>query len=107
MKARLYRQSLLVLLLFVFTVTDTASPQPAPLVQGEQPIQQQMQPGPPVTFLANPEISVRTDKGIYRSGERPKINGRLFSGAGIGAVRYARVYISPEGRWEWDAARIR
>lgn len=96
MRARLFRRSLVVLLLWVFMVVDLASPQPAPLVEMDQPVQQPMKPEPPVPTLEKPEISVRTDKGIYRSGERPKVSGRLFSGTRIGTIRYARVQIYEE-----------
>jgi len=40
------------------------------------------------------QISVRTDKGIYRAGERPKISGRMLYGVGNPATGFARITVN-------------
>lgn len=60
--------------------------------QAAQP-QQQMQIQQKVAS-GRAQISVRTDKGIYRAGERPKISGRMLYGVGNPATGFARIQVN-------------
>lgn len=63
----------------------------------QPPIPAQVQ-APAGALPPRPEISVRTDKGIYRAGERPRISGRMLFGVGNPATGFAKIKVYEKGK---------